>query len=92
MCDTELGGKVGDTPVDNMTQHCGLTVVEELIFPSPTIYACISLHFHIWELMLFRVEGVAGRACLEQKVARLQNGIWSCLVSVWTSSSKERGL
>ena len=53
-----------------MTRHCGLTVVEQLTFPSPTIYACISLHFHIWELVFFRVEGVGG----EGMVRRTEDG------------------
>ena len=39
----------------------------QLPFLSPIIYACISLHFHILELMFYKVEDVEGKAWLEEQ-------------------------
>lgn len=64
VCDTGLGGKVGDTLVSNTREIVVWLLLIQLTFPSLTIYAYVSLRFHIWELMFCKVEGAGRIPCL----------------------------
>lgn len=65
-CDTGWR-KVLEWPLDLTIWHCGLTVVDTASI-LPIIYACISLHFHIWELMFYKVEDVEEGMVREQEL------------------------
>lgn len=79
VCDTGLGGNVGDTRVSNTRGIVVWLLLIQLTFPSSTLYASVSLCFHIWELMFCKVEGAERMPCLGN---RRSKGIWACLVSV----------
>lgn len=46
----------------------------QLIVPSPAIYTCINLHFHFWELMLYKVE-LGEDVFRETEDGKVQNGV-----------------
>lgn len=71
VCDTGLGGKVGDTQVDNTTWHYGLTAVD-------TSHTSLPQHIHLYQSVFSYMGAYVsqggrcwGWTCLEQKIERL---------------------
>lgn len=69
MCDTGPGGKLGDSWLTIRRILAWLLLIQ-LTVPSPSKYTCISLYFHIWELMFCKEEGVGRGHLGKQKMER----------------------